>query len=178
MAMVACASASPSSDAAATRAKMTLEEKVTMLHGCRGGYVGNAACGAGIVNATSGLKIPPLNLNDGPQGFRGPGGSVSWPSGMTCGATFDRDLVGEWGRMMGGEFFEHGANVCAWAAPILPNASSVPHLPPLPCCPLVGHPVLGIRNDVVALIGKGQGLASCSPRYGSSPRARVVKGMQ
>lgn len=39
------------------------------------------------------LGIPPLNLNDGPQGFRASdklkGTSTAWPSGMSMAATWD-----------------------------------------------------------------------------------------
>ena len=55
-------------------ANMTLDEKLNMLHGPPTGshtcstaancaYVGNVA-------ANARLGIPPLNMNDGPQGFR------------------------------------------------------------------------------------------------------------
>ena len=57
--------------------KMSLAEKVTMLHGGVGPgenkYVGNVP---EIVNESSGVRIPPLNLNDGPQGLR-PGSANS-----------------------------------------------------------------------------------------------------
>ena len=92
-------------------AKMSLAEKVMMLHGGTAAgqnrYVGNTP---EIINETSGVKIPPLNLNDGPQGFRG-GGSTCWPASLTLGATWDRNLSRAWGQAMGKEFFDKGANV-------------------------------------------------------------------
>ncbi len=42
---------------------MQLDEKIDMLYGVPGPYIGN-------VKANQRLKIPPLNMNDGPQGFR------------------------------------------------------------------------------------------------------------
>lgn len=93
----------PDAQADALIAKMQLDEKIAMLHGIRNGYVGNVA-------GNSRLGIPPLNLNDGPQGFRD-GGSTAWPSGMTVGQTWDRELAGAWGTAMGAEFFGKGANV-------------------------------------------------------------------
>lgn len=45
-------------------------------------------------------------------GFRGVAGtSTAFPSGLTAGATWDRDLVNLWGSSMGIEFFRKGANV-------------------------------------------------------------------
>lgn len=86
--------------------KMTLEEKVQMLHGFDGGYVGN-------VQPNTRLGIPVLNLNDGPQGFRvtSKGGTTAFPSGLTVGATFDQDLALQFGAAMGEEFFGKGSNV-------------------------------------------------------------------
>lgn len=44
---------------------MTLEEKVAMLHG-----YGFVDLYVGTVDGNNRLGIPPLYLNDGPQGFR------------------------------------------------------------------------------------------------------------
>jgi len=65
-----------------------------MLHGASGsGYVGYVA-------ANARLGIPALKINDGPQGFRDdshPGSTTCWPSALTMGATWDRDLCYQWG---------------------------------------------------------------------------------
>ena len=46
------------------------------------------------------------------QGFRGQAGtSTAFPSGLTTAATFDVELMEEWGNAMGEEFFDKGANV-------------------------------------------------------------------
>ena len=84
----------PETRAKALLAKMTLEEKLVMLHGDTnktGGlpYVGN-------VPGNERLNIPPLTLNDGPQGFRdnaNPGTTTAWPSGLTMAASFDKDIM-------------------------------------------------------------------------------------
>ena len=55
-------------------------------------------------------RIPPLNLNDGPQGYRS-GGTTCWPSAMTVGATFDVDLALKWGQAMGKEFFDKATQI-------------------------------------------------------------------
>ena len=101
----------PAQLAAAMLKKMSLGEKVSLLHGglSRGEnrYVGNTP---EIVNESSGVRIPPLNLNDGPQGFRD-GGSTCWPCTLGVGATWDRNLSLAWGQSMGKEFYDKGANV-------------------------------------------------------------------
>ncbi len=102
----------PETRAKALLAKMTLEEKLVMLHGDTnktGGlpYVGN-------VPGNERLNIPPLTLNDGPQGFRdnaNPGTTTAWPSGLTMAASFDKDIMFEWGSGMGKEFKAKGSNV-------------------------------------------------------------------
>jgi beta-glucosidase len=53
--------ATPEQRAQALLAQMTLDEKILMLHGSPGGYVGN-------VPANTRLGIPALNLNDGACG--------------------------------------------------------------------------------------------------------------
>jgi len=107
VASVAAVPSDPKAAAAALIAKMTLDEKVTLLHGGRApgqaGYVGNTP-------PIERLGIPALNLNDGPQGFRS-GGTTCWPSGLTVATTWDVDAMGAWGEAMGGEFFGKGANV-------------------------------------------------------------------
>eukprot|EP00052_Salpingoeca_macrocollata_P030898 m.321336 g.321336 ORF g.321336 m.321336 type:complete len:671 (+) comp25271_c0_seq1:62-2074(+) len=86
--------------------KMNLTEKISMLHGIEGDYVGNVA-------GNPRLGIPPLRLNDGPQGFRTTheGTSTCWPSGLTVAATFDRSLLHAWGVALGEEFRGKGANI-------------------------------------------------------------------
>jgi beta-glucosidase len=97
-------------DPPATRAQklvmsMDLEAKLNLFHGSCSGYTGNV-CG----NNTYG--IPTIKMEDGPQGFRGTDGtSTAWPSGMTVGATFDKDAANAWGSTMGIEFYNKGANV-------------------------------------------------------------------
>lgn len=56
----------------------------------------------GNVPGNARLGIPALNLNDGPQGFRGnPGTSTCWPSGLTVAASWNRTALGAWGVAMG-----------------------------------------------------------------------------
>ena len=113
--------------------KMSLDEKISMLHGGKTSYTGGTP---EILNATTGVRycdilckdtdcnerltellrilddrIPPLNLNDGPQGYRS-GGTTCWPSAMTVGATFDVALALKWGQAMGKEFFDK-ASICS-----------------------------------------------------------------
>ena len=103
----------------ATRAKMlaanmTLDEKLAMLHGptdcshsASCAYVGNVA-------PNTRLGIPPINMNDGPQGFRDnahPRTSTAWPSGLTMAASWDVDAMEQWGTGMGKEFYAKGSNV-------------------------------------------------------------------
>ena len=110
-----------------TRAKkllqaMTAEEKFRLLHGppkkgeCTHPLHGFCAY-VGNVKGNDRLGIPPLNMNDGPQGFRQPGGpkfqgtSTAWPSGLTMAASWDVAALEEWGKGMGKEFRAKGANV-------------------------------------------------------------------
>jgi beta-glucosidase len=98
---------------------MTLDEKILMLHGPPSGpccqcntsalcaYVGNVA-------PIPRLDIPPITMNDGPQGFRDnghPQTTTAWPSGLTMAASWDVDALHEWGVGMGKEFYAKGSNV-------------------------------------------------------------------
>ncbi len=108
---VALATDGPNSrdKAKALLARMTVEEKMQMLHGTIKGkrYIG-------WVPSNDRLGIPSIRMNDGPQGFRDehhPGTSTAWPAGLNVGATWDTDLAYQWGEAMGKEFLEKGANV-------------------------------------------------------------------
>jgi hypothetical protein len=98
--------------------RMTLAEKVAMLHGSGTKSVPG---GVGFVGGNERLGIPPLIMANGPQGW-GPwtgeaGNSTCWPSGLTVAATFDVELARRWGEAMGTEFFEKGTNVQASTDP-------------------------------------------------------------
>ena len=70
------ANQSPEERASALLSEMELDEKITLLYGVGGVYVGNT-------QAIDRLKIPALTLNDGPQGWRVdqyPRTSTSFPS--------------------------------------------------------------------------------------------------
>lgn len=92
-------------------ANLTLEEKISLLHGNPGPYIGNTA-------AIESLHIPALRLHDGPQGFRTPqrfpklaGTSTAFPSALSMAASWDVDAVHLWGATMAQEFSAKGANV-------------------------------------------------------------------
>eukprot|EP00937_MAST-01D_sp_MAST-1D-sp2_P003286 g3286.t1 len=100
--------------------RLTNAELVSLLHG--GTALG--ACGqrgreySGEVPAVPRLGVPPLRLNDGPQGFRvrnhssqALGTTTQFPSGLAVGATFDPALARRWGAAIGAEFSVKGANV-------------------------------------------------------------------
>jgi beta-glucosidase len=107
--------------------KMTLPEKLAMLHGAvvpgwgtecynkTTGKIPDATCAyTGNVVGNARLGIPPLHLNDGPQGFREnthPGTTTQFPSGLAVAASWDVRTMESWGRAMGKEFFAKGANV-------------------------------------------------------------------
>jgi len=88
---------------------LTLDEKLVYLSG--DGY-NNESC-TGNVPGNARLDIPPIRMNDGPQGFRDPQHpqtSTAWPSGLTMAATWDVDAMMAWGAGQGEEFFNKGAN--------------------------------------------------------------------
>ena len=91
-----------------TLEKMSLEEKVELLHGQEtNAYIG-------FVKGNKRLRIKDLRMNDGPQGFRAPehpSTSTQFPSLINLGATFDRNLSRTYGEALGKEFHDKGANV-------------------------------------------------------------------
>merc|ERR1719454_2725400 len=97
---------------------MTLDEKLLMLHGPPTGpccQCQNASCAyVGNVAPVPRLGIPPITMNDGPQGFRdnnNPETTTAWPSGLTMAASWDMHALYEWGAGMGKEFYGKGSNV-------------------------------------------------------------------
>jgi beta-glucosidase len=85
-------------------ARMTLEEKIQMIHGARRrGFIG-------YVPAIPRLGIPEISLTDGPAGVRhGPG--TAFPAPVALAATWDRALAYEYGRALGAETKAKGQNV-------------------------------------------------------------------
>jgi beta-glucosidase len=85
--------------------QLTLDEKISLVHGVEGPYIGN-------VPGIDRLGIPPITMNDGPQGFRGISGtSTAWPCALSMAATWDKNLTYEWGKAMAVEFSLKGSNV-------------------------------------------------------------------
>ena len=88
--------------------KMTLDEKLGLLHGSASNYTG-------ATTAITRLGVPRLLLNDGPQGFRTPdsleGTSTAFPSGLAVAATFDDALAATWASTIASEFAKKGATV-------------------------------------------------------------------
>lgn len=94
--------------ARATLARMTLAQKLTLVHGANGSYVGNTL----PVTLADGTVIPPLHLQNGPQGVGdGVGGVTAWPSALTVVQTWDTELMQQFGAAMGREQYLKGANV-------------------------------------------------------------------
>ena len=67
------------------------------------------------VQGNARLGIPPLQMNDGPQGFRDmnnshDGFSTAFPSGLTVAATWDVEMAAAWGNAMGAEFAGKGVS--------------------------------------------------------------------
>ena len=84
---------------------MTQTEKLILVHGSPGGYVGN-------VPAIPRLGIPAINLEDGPQGVAdGVTGVTAWPFLLTVAATWNTTAMRVYGAAMGAEQRGKGTNV-------------------------------------------------------------------
>jgi beta-glucosidase len=102
------AASGPRDRARALLAAMNTSEKIAMLHG----YSSPEYTGLTVGNAR--LGIPPLNMNDGRQGFRPNDGNnrqTAFPCELASVATFDRVLMRQFGEAMGEEFAGKGGNV-------------------------------------------------------------------
>jgi beta-glucosidase len=86
-------------------AQMTLAQKISLVHGAGGGYVGNTP-------ANPALCIPALGLEDGPAGVgENLGGVTQLPAPVAAAATWDVDAETQYGRLVGSEEAGKGANV-------------------------------------------------------------------
>ena len=100
----------PSDRAEQMLRNMTLDEKMRIMRGCTGDYVGN-------IEGNTRLKIPAISMQDGPQGFRitkktgAQGTSTAWPSSLNIAASFDPDLAYRWAVGMTEEFVLKGSNM-------------------------------------------------------------------
>ena len=86
-------------------AQMTLAEKIALLHGAGGSYVGN-------VPANTRLGIPAIALEDGPAGVAdGMTGVTAFPAPVGVAASWDTSLMNQYGQDLGAEEYGKGANV-------------------------------------------------------------------
>ncbi|MBB5895862.1 discoidin domain-containing protein [Kutzneria kofuensis] len=86
--------------------QMSLQQKVSMLHGTNDpNYIGK-------IYGIPALCIPDVNFQDGPAGVGdGLGGVTQMPSGLVSAATFDTDYERQYGVAVGQEFAGKGVDV-------------------------------------------------------------------
>lgn len=101
----------PTVDIESLLRNLTLSEKLSFFHGEWTLYTGT-------IPGVQRLGIPPLILNDGPQGFAPPewnlvdkGLTTAYPCNLALGASFSPDLVALYASSIASEFRKKGANV-------------------------------------------------------------------
>ena len=87
---------------------LSQDDKIQLVHGIDGTYVGNVASVAGL---------PALTLQDGPAGVARFSDVTAFPAPITLAASWDRDLVGRWGAAMAAE--ERGKGVMIQLGPMM-----------------------------------------------------------
>ncbi len=86
-------------------AQMTLDEKIAMVHGVAGPYIG-------YIPANTRLGIPSVNLEDGPAGVSDNQGQVTaFPAPVAGAASWDTSVMNQYGQALGSEEAGKGANV-------------------------------------------------------------------
>ncbi|KAK8089428.1 glycosyl hydrolase family 3 N terminal domain-containing protein [Apiospora hydei] len=85
-------------------AQATLEEKLNLTRGFVGQCVGNTG-------SIARLGVPALCFSDAPDGIRGNEFVSAFPAGIHVAATWDRDLMYDYGRALGDEYRGKGINV-------------------------------------------------------------------
>lgn len=88
--------------------KMTLDEKIAMLHGAPDPQ---GIAGAGYVPGIPRLGVPPLRLSDGPAGVRTKERATALPAPVMLASTFDPLLAQQYGQVMGHELRVRGQDV-------------------------------------------------------------------
>ncbi|KAI1766711.1 glycoside hydrolase family 3 protein [Hypoxylon sp. FL1150] len=88
-------------------AKMTLPEKVNVTTGT-GWKMGPAV---GNTGPAINVGFPALYLQDGPLGIRFADNSTAFPAGVTVGATWNKELMYQWGNAHAVEARKKGVNV-------------------------------------------------------------------
>ena len=161
----------PAERAAALVAAMSVDDKVSLCHGVSGPYVGQ------VIVANKSLGIPPIQMNDGPQGFRAvghAGTSTAFPSGLAIGASWDAGAAAQWGAAMGVEFAAKGANVqlgpAMCVARVPRNGRNFEYMSG-------EDPVLGAKlvGPAISAI-QAQGVVANAKRKWISPRTASVPG--
>ena len=104
---VAAYSPAAQSRAAALVQRMTLDEKLQLVHGT--GRPLNTAGYAGLIRGIPRLGIPDLIIGDGPSGVgNGAHGVTAFPSPLTVASTWDTALALQYGTAVGNEHFLKG----------------------------------------------------------------------
>ena len=86
-------------------AQMSTAQKISMVHGAGGSYVGNTA-------AIPALCIPSVGLEDGPAGVgEGLSGVTQLPAPVAAAATWDTSAEQAYGNVVGSEEGGKGANI-------------------------------------------------------------------
>jgi beta-glucosidase len=89
---------SPEARATALVRQMTLEEKLSLVHGTRDPReLGQAGYWPGLPR----LAIPPLRFADGPPGIHANRDATALPSPVALAATFDRETARQFGMVLG-----------------------------------------------------------------------------
>ncbi len=97
--------ATPRQRAAELLAKMALPQKINMLHGSAGSYVGQTA-------PIPELGIPALTMEDGPQGVAdGAKWATAWPSQLTVAQSWNPGLFRQYSAAMAQEQYVKGTGV-------------------------------------------------------------------
>lgn len=81
-------------------ARLTLDEKISLLHGATDP---NSLGQAGYIPGVPRLKIPPLRLTDGPAGVRVTAHATALPAPVLLASAFDPELARRYGEVVGRE---------------------------------------------------------------------------
>lgn len=95
----------PATRASLLDAQMTLDEKIALVHGWPGQYVGD-------ITNNARLGIPGLHLSDGPAGVSdGMQGVTALPAPILLSASWDTNLARQYGALVGNEARAKGVHV-------------------------------------------------------------------